>query len=87
MPTDIHCRSTLKIMCAVQVTAADGAFELVQRDIPEPAAGRVRIRVEAGICRSDSLTKHGVIPGIGYPRVPAHEMAGVIDAIGSDVPD
>ena len=75
-------------MRAVQITAAGGAFELVQREIPEPAAGRVRIRVQAcGICHSDSLTKLGAIPGIGYSRVPGHEVVGVIDAIGAGVPD
>ena len=75
-------------MRAVQVAAAGGPFELVQREIPEPGAGRVRIKVEAcGICHSDSLTKLGVFPGIQYPRVPGHEVVGIADAIGSGVPD
>ena len=75
-------------MRAVQVAAAGGPFELVQREIPEPSAGRVRIKVEAcGICHSDSLTKLGVFPGIQYPRVPGHEVVGIADAIGSGVPD
>jgi D-arabinose 1-dehydrogenase-like Zn-dependent alcohol dehydrogenase len=63
-----------------------GAFEIVERPIPEPAAGSVRIRVLAcGICHSDSLVKEGAFPGITYPRVPGHEVAGVIDAVGSGV--
>jgi D-arabinose 1-dehydrogenase-like Zn-dependent alcohol dehydrogenase len=75
-------------MRAVQVATAGGPFELVQRDIPEPGAGRVRIKVQAcGICHSDSFTKLGAFPGIQFPRVPGHEVVGVIDAIGSGVPD
>lgn len=75
-------------MRSVQVAAAGAAFELVQRDIPAPGAGRVRIRVQAcGICHSDSFTKLGAFPGIQFPRVPGHEVVGVIDAIGADVPD
>jgi D-arabinose 1-dehydrogenase-like Zn-dependent alcohol dehydrogenase len=78
----------LKKFRAVQVTAAGGAFELVQRDLPDPSGGRVRIRVEAcGVCHSDSITKQGAFPGIAYPRVPGHEVVGVIDAIGAGVPD
>lgn len=72
---------------AVQVTAAGGAFELVQKQFPEPGTGQVRIRVQAcGVCHSDSLTKLGLFPGIVYPRVPGHEIAGVIDAVGDGVP-
>jgi D-arabinose 1-dehydrogenase-like Zn-dependent alcohol dehydrogenase len=75
-------------MRAVQVSSPGGAFELVQRDIPQPGAGQVRLKVEAcGICHSDSLTKLGVFPGIQYPRVPGHEVVGVIDAMGGGVPD
>jgi D-arabinose 1-dehydrogenase-like Zn-dependent alcohol dehydrogenase len=63
-------------MRVVQVTQPNGPFELVEREIPEPAAGWVRIKVEAcGICHSDSLTKEGIFPGIQYPRVPGHEVA------------
>ena len=63
-----------------------GPFEIVERPIPEPGAGSVRIKVQAcGICHSDSLTKEGVFPGIQYPRVPGHEVAGVIDAVGPGV--
>jgi D-arabinose 1-dehydrogenase-like Zn-dependent alcohol dehydrogenase len=72
---------------AFQVTAAGGAFELVQREFPEPGPGQVRIRVQAcGVCHSDSITKYGLFPGIAYPRVPGHEVAGVIDVVGADVP-
>jgi D-arabinose 1-dehydrogenase-like Zn-dependent alcohol dehydrogenase len=71
---------------AFQVTSAGGPFELVQREFPEPGPGHVRIRVQAcGVCHSDSITKFGIFP-IAYPRVPGHEIAGVIDAVGPDVP-
>jgi D-arabinose 1-dehydrogenase-like Zn-dependent alcohol dehydrogenase len=73
-------------MRVVQVTQPNGPFELVEREIPEPGVGEVRIKVEAcGICHSDSLTKEGIIPGIQYPRVPGHEVAGVVDAVGAGV--
>jgi alcohol dehydrogenase/propanol-preferring alcohol dehydrogenase len=72
---------------AVQVTAAGGEFQLVEREFPDPGPGQVRIRVQAcGVCHSDSLTKLGIWPGIQYPRVPGHEVAGVVDAVGADVP-
>jgi D-arabinose 1-dehydrogenase-like Zn-dependent alcohol dehydrogenase len=73
-------------MRSVQVSRPNGPFELVERDIPDPRAGTVRIKVQAcGICHSDSYTKEGTFPGIRYPRVPGHEIAGIIDAIGTDV--
>ena len=73
-------------MRVVQVSQPKGPFELVEREIPEPAAGRVRVKVEAcGICHSDSLTKDGIMPGIQYPRVPGHEIAGVVDAVANGV--
>jgi D-arabinose 1-dehydrogenase-like Zn-dependent alcohol dehydrogenase len=73
-------------MRVVQVTRPNGPFELVEREIPEPGAGQVRIKVEAcGICHSDSFTKEGTWPGIQYPRVPGHEIAGIVDALGSGV--
>lgn len=73
-------------MRAVQVTKPGGPLELVERDVPEPGAGAVRVKVQAcGICHSDALTKEGHWPGIKYPRVPGHEVAGVIDALGRDV--
>ncbi len=78
----------VKKMRAVQVPRAGGALELVERDIPEPQAGWVRIKVDAcGVCHSDSLIKEGLWPGIQYPRIPGHEVIGVIDAVGPDVPD
>ena len=71
-------------MRAVQVAQPNGPFELVEREIPEPVAGQVRVKVEAcGICHSDSFTKEGLWPGIQYPRVPGHEVAGIIDAVGT----
>jgi D-arabinose 1-dehydrogenase-like Zn-dependent alcohol dehydrogenase len=74
------------MMRVVQVTRANGPFEIVERKIPEPGAGSVRLKVEAcGICHSDSVTKEGIWPGIAYPRVPGHEIAGVIDAMGAGV--
>ena len=73
-------------MKAVQISKAGGDFELVERNIPEPGRGQVRIKVEAcGICHSDALVKEGYWPGIQYPRVPGHEIAGRIDAVGADV--
>jgi D-arabinose 1-dehydrogenase-like Zn-dependent alcohol dehydrogenase len=73
-------------MKAVQVGKPGGDFELVERPIPDPGRTQVRIKVEAcGICHSDVLVKAGLWPGIQYPRVPGHEIAGRIDAVGSDV--
>src|SRR5438067_2494264 len=75
-----------KKMRAVQVQRAGGPFELVERDVPEPQPGWVRIKVEAcGVCHSDSLIKEGLWPGIEYPRVPGHEVIGVVDAVGEEV--
>src|SRR6202163_4233477 len=71
-------------MKAVQVSKPGGDFELVEREIPEPGPKQVRIRVQAcGICHSDVVTKEGLFPGISYPRVPGHEVAGVIDEVGN----
>ena len=73
-------------MRAVQVTRPNEPLELVEREIPEPAAGTVRIKVQAcGVCHSDSIAKEGVFPWIQYPRVPGHEVVGVVDAIGPGV--
>jgi D-arabinose 1-dehydrogenase-like Zn-dependent alcohol dehydrogenase len=73
-------------MKAVQVPKAGADFEIVEREIPQPGAGHVRIQVQAcGICHSDVITKEGLFPGITYPRVPGHEVAGVIDELGSGV--
>jgi len=76
----------MRTMRAVQVAKAGGALELVERDVPPPPAGHVLIKVQAcGICHSDSLTKDGHWPGLQYPRVPGHEIAGVIDTLGAGV--
>ena len=73
-------------MRAVQVPRAGGPLELVERDIPEPERGWVRVKVEAcGVCHSDSLVKEGLWPGIQYPRVPGHEVIGVVDGVGEGV--
>jgi D-arabinose 1-dehydrogenase-like Zn-dependent alcohol dehydrogenase len=73
-------------MRVVQVSQPHGPFELVEREIPEPGAGSVRVKVQAcGVCHSDSFTKEGLWPGLQYPRVPGHEVAGVIEALGTGV--
>src|SRR5437879_7832287 len=73
-------------MKAVQVPKAGADFEIVEREIPQHGAGQVRIHVQAcGICHSDVITKEGLLPGITYPRVPGHEVAGVIDELGTGV--
>jgi D-arabinose 1-dehydrogenase-like Zn-dependent alcohol dehydrogenase len=73
-------------MNAVQVSRAGGDLEVVERDIPETGPGQVRIRVQAcGVCHSDVFTKEGLFPGISYPRVPGHEVAGIVDAVGPGV--
>ena len=74
-------------MRAVQVSKPGGPLELVEREVPQPGPRQVRVKVQAcGLCHSDALTKEGHWPGIAYPRVPGHEIAGVIDAVGSEVP-
>jgi alcohol dehydrogenase len=74
-------------MRAVQVPRPGGPLEIVERDIPDPGPGFVRIKVQAcGVCHSDTVTKDGLFPGIQYPRVPGHEVIGVIDAVGPNVP-
>lgn len=71
---------------AVQISKPGGPFEMVEREMPQPEHGEVRIAVQAcGICHSDSLTKEGHWPGVEYPRVPGHEIAGTIDEIGPGV--
>jgi len=73
-------------MKAVQVPKPGADFEVVEREVPQPELGQVRIRVLAcGVCHSDVITKDGVFPGISYPRVPGHEVAGVIDEVGAGV--
>ena len=73
-------------MRAARVPEAGGDFELVDLPTPTPSDDEVRLRVEAcGICHSDAFVKEGTFPGIEYPRVPGHEVAGVVDAVGADV--
>ena len=73
-------------MKVAQISKPGGDFEIVEREIPNPGAGEVRIKVQAcGVCHSDVFVKEGLWPGIQYPRVPGHEVAGVIDEIGAAV--
>ena len=73
-------------MRVAQVSSPGADFEIVEREIPKPAAGQVRIKVQVcGVCHSDVLTKEGLWPGIQYPRVPGHEVAGIIDEVGAGV--
>jgi D-arabinose 1-dehydrogenase-like Zn-dependent alcohol dehydrogenase len=73
-------------MKVAQVPAPGADFQIVEREIPDPVAGHVRIKVQAcGVCHSDVLTKEGSMPGIQYPRVPGHEVVGVIDEVGAGV--
>jgi D-arabinose 1-dehydrogenase-like Zn-dependent alcohol dehydrogenase len=73
-------------MKAAQIPRPGADFEIVEREIPKPGAGQVRIKVQAcGVCHSDMLTKEGMWPGIEYPRVPGHEVAGIIDEVGAGV--
>jgi D-arabinose 1-dehydrogenase-like Zn-dependent alcohol dehydrogenase len=73
-------------MKAAQIPKAGADFQILEREIPEPGAGEVCIKVQAcGVCHSDVLTKEGGMPGIQYPRVPGHEVAGVIDELGEGV--
>jgi D-arabinose 1-dehydrogenase-like Zn-dependent alcohol dehydrogenase len=73
-------------MKVAQVPKAGADFQIVEREIPKPSAGQVRIKVQAcGVCHSDALTKEGSFPGIQYPRVPGHEVAGIIDELGEGV--
>src|SRR5882672_11190103 len=73
-------------MKTAQISKPGGEWELVERPISEPAPGHVRVKVEAcGICHSDVFVKEGLWPGLQYPRVPGHEIAGRIDAVGDTV--
>src|SRR5215212_1339098 len=79
----LEVRSKMKV---AQISKAGGDWELVDRDLPEPEAGQVRVKVEAcGICHSDALVKEGIWPTLQYPRIPGHEVAGLIDAVGANV--
>jgi D-arabinose 1-dehydrogenase-like Zn-dependent alcohol dehydrogenase len=73
-------------MKAVQIPKPGADFQIVDREIPQPGPGQVRIKVQAcGVCHSDLFTKEGVWPGIEYPRVPGHEVAGIVDELGTGV--
>jgi D-arabinose 1-dehydrogenase-like Zn-dependent alcohol dehydrogenase len=77
---------SIAYMRSVQVSKPKGPLEIVEKDIPKPGAREVRIKVQAcGVCHSDSFTKEGLFPGIQYPRVPGHEIAGIIDEVGKEV--
>jgi D-arabinose 1-dehydrogenase-like Zn-dependent alcohol dehydrogenase len=81
MPT-----TAVAVMKVAQISGPGADFQIVEREIPQPAAGQVRIKVQAGgVCHSDSLTKEGSWPGIQYPRIPGHEVAGIVDALGAGV--
>jgi D-arabinose 1-dehydrogenase-like Zn-dependent alcohol dehydrogenase len=78
----------MALMKAVQVNSPGAAFELVHKEIPEPRLNEVRIRVQAcGVCHGDVIAKQGLFPGIVYPRVPGHEVVGIIDKLGLHVED
>jgi len=79
-------RVAIAPMTVAQVPKAGADFEIVEREIPKPGAGHVRIKVQAcGVCHSDVFVKEGLWPGIQYPRVPGHEVAGIIDELGAGV--
>jgi len=83
MATTTVAVSTMKV---AQVSSPGADFQIVEREIPKPDAGQVRIKVQAcGVCHSDVLTKDGLWPGIQYPRIPGHEVAGIIDEVGAGV--
>lgn len=76
----------MPLMKAMQISKPGGDFELVQKEIPEPGKNEVRIKVQAcGICHGDAVVKEGHYPGIKYPRVPGHEVIGIIDKLGSGI--
>jgi D-arabinose 1-dehydrogenase-like Zn-dependent alcohol dehydrogenase len=82
----VAAKPGLASMKVAQISKPGGNFEMVEREIPEPGAGQVRLQVQAcGVCHSDVLTKDGLWPGIQYPRVPGHEVAGIVDKIGAGV--
>jgi len=86
MATLTVVKPSVATMKAAQISKPGAAFEIVEREIPEPEAGQVRIKVQAcGICHSDVLVTEGVLPWIQYPRVPGHEVAGIIDEVGPGV--
>src|ERR1700722_18755369 len=83
MATTSIAVGTMKV---AQIPKGGTGFQIVERPIPEPGAGQVRIKVQAcGVCHSDALTVEGSCPGIQYPRIPGHEVAGIIDEVGARV--
>jgi D-arabinose 1-dehydrogenase-like Zn-dependent alcohol dehydrogenase len=83
MATTRVVASTMRV---AQISKPGGDFEVIEREVPKPRMGEVRIKVQAcGICHSDALTKEGMWPGIQYPRVPGHEVVGIIDDVGPGV--
>jgi D-arabinose 1-dehydrogenase-like Zn-dependent alcohol dehydrogenase len=86
MATLVSTKAEVTTMKVAQIPRANGEFEIVERAVPNPNAGQVRIKVEAcGICHSDVLTKEGLWPGVKFPRVPGHEVIGVIDEVGQGI--
>jgi D-arabinose 1-dehydrogenase-like Zn-dependent alcohol dehydrogenase len=82
----VAAKPELAPMKVAQISKPGAGFEIVEREIPEPEPGQVRIKVQAcGVCHSDALTKEGLWPGIQYPRIPGHEVAGIIDKVGAGV--
>ncbi|MGA9473731.1 MAG: alcohol dehydrogenase [Terriglobales bacterium] len=82
----VAARPEVASMKAAQISKPGAGFEIVEREIPAPGPGHVRIKVQAcGVCHSDVLTVDGSWPGIQYPRVPGHEVAGIIDEVGPGV--
>ena len=82
----VAAKPELALMKVAQISKPGADFEIVDREIPDPAEGQVRIKVQAcGVCHSDVFTKEGSWPGIQYPRIPGHEVAGIIDALGAGV--
>ena len=85
MATTTVAVATMKV---AEVSKPGAGFQIIEREIPEPGARQVCIKVQAcGVCHSDALTKEGLWPGIQYPRIPGHEVAGVIDKVGAGVSD
>src|ERR1700679_2412591 len=73
-------------MRVIQVAKKGGPLELVNRELPQPGRGEVRVKVQAcGVCHSDSIAKEGLFPSVRYPIIPGHEIAGVVDAVGEGV--
>jgi D-arabinose 1-dehydrogenase-like Zn-dependent alcohol dehydrogenase len=79
-------KTAIATMKVAQISRPGGEFEIVEREIPKPGDGQVRIKIQAcGICHSDAVTKDGMFPSIQYPRIPGHEVVGTIDELGAGV--